>query len=133
MHMNNHHHLVARKDIYNRSDNAILTANIRSLYVLWQEYASGIGGKKTAKDFTLAEKKEGKSKCTYSCCKIAWGKIQELIFPGHTANVAINRFTRHTELGLRSPASSIQFGRIGKNREIAASSSKAQHSSSLAY
>lgn len=77
-----------REDVYNRRHNAILTANIRSLYVLWQEYEFGIGGKKAAKDFTRAER--GKCKFTYGRRKIAWDKIRDLICAGHTADVAID-------------------------------------------
>jgi hypothetical protein len=75
---------------------ATLSPTPRSLYMLWQEYTTGIGGRKPARQFTSAER--GLVKHKYSHRKYFWDVIDKLILRGFTAQVAIdgvyNRYGR---------------------------------------
>jgi hypothetical protein len=61
----------------------------RSLILLWQEWQTGIGGRKPAKDFTPSER--GAVKFNFSRRKCVWDTIDRLIRsrPGYTAASAI--------------------------------------------
>ena len=69
-------------------DNATLSPTPRNLYLLWQEYQHGIGGRKAAKLFTPQER--GRVKFKYSRRKVVWDCISTLVRSGMTANVAID-------------------------------------------
>ena len=68
---------------------ATLSRCPRNLYVLWQEYEFGLGGRKPARQFTSAER--GRVKFKYSRRKIIWGAIDRMVRGGATAQVAIDR------------------------------------------
>lgn len=61
----------------------------RDLYVLWQEYQHGIGGRKAARLFTPSER--GRVKFKYSRRKIIWGAIDRMVRGGDIAQVACDR------------------------------------------
>ena len=60
----------------------------RDLFVLWQEYEFGVGGRKAAKLFTRVEK--GKVKFMYCRRKIIWECICKLVRSGHSSDSAID-------------------------------------------
>jgi hypothetical protein len=68
---------------------ATLSANPRSLHVLWQEYERGIGGRRAARLFTRDER--GRVKHKYHRRKMVWDLISILVRGGLTAQVAIDR------------------------------------------
>ena len=68
---------------------ADLSPTPRTLYVLWQEYQVGIGGRKAARLFTREER--GKVKHKYHRRKVVWDLISRLIRAGLTAQVACDR------------------------------------------
>jgi hypothetical protein len=68
---------------------ATLSPLQRSLFVLWQEYEFGIGGRKAAKDFTAVER--GRVKYTYHRRKVVWDAVAELVRAGWQANVACDK------------------------------------------
>ena len=68
---------------------ATLSPTPRCLYVLWQEYTQGIGGRKAARLFTPQER--GQVKHRYTRRKVVWDTIDRLVRQGLTANVAIDR------------------------------------------
>ena len=78
-----HHnqHLSPQRQNANVNSNATLVPNVPYLQQLWQEYISGLGGRKAAKDFTAYER--GQCKCKYSRRKIFWDVV--------VANVRANR------------------------------------------
>jgi len=82
---------------------ATLCENPKSLYILWQEYQFGIGGRKAAKDFTAEER--GAHKVTYSKRKIIWDKISTMVRASYTSDMAIEKI--YTVYGLRTPVSKI--------------------------
>ena len=61
----------------------------RSLYVLWQEYQFGIGGRKPARLFNSAER--GKVKFNYCLRKHFWTLMEKMIRNGYTFNTAIDK------------------------------------------
>mmetsp|Transcript_1837 Transcript_1837/g.5364 ORF Transcript_1837/g.5364 Transcript_1837/m.5364 type:complete len:128 (-) Transcript_1837:56-439(-) len=61
----------------------------RNLYVLWQEYEFGVGGRNPARLFTSVER--GRVKFKYSRRKIIWGGIDRMVRGGATAQVAIDK------------------------------------------
>jgi hypothetical protein len=65
-----------------------LMPNPRDLFVLWQEYEVGVGGRKAAKLFTRVEK--GQVKFKYCRRKIVWDCIHRLVRSGHTSDNAID-------------------------------------------
>ena len=67
---------------------ATLSKNQRDLYVLWQEYEEGLGGRKAAKDFTARER--GQVKAMYHRQKVVWDAVPMLVWAGHTAHVAVD-------------------------------------------
>ncbi len=68
---------------------ATLSANPRSLHVLWEEYEQGIGGRRAARLFTRDER--GRVKHKYHRRKMVWDLISILVRGGLTAQVAIDR------------------------------------------
>jgi hypothetical protein len=70
-----------------------LSQHPRNLYVLWQEWEFGIGGRKAARLFTAAER--GRAKHTYTRRKAAWDAIAYQVRAGHTAERAIDRLYGH--------------------------------------
>ena len=68
---------------------AELSPTPRTLYILWQEYQEGIGGRKPARLFTREER--GKVKHKYCRRKLVWDRVSLLINAGHTAQVACDR------------------------------------------
>ena len=72
---------------------ANLTQHPRSLYILWQEWELGIGGRKAARLFTAKER--GRVKCTFTRRKAAWDAIENLVRSGLTADRAIDRLYDH--------------------------------------
>ena len=65
-----------------------LLPNPRDLFVLWQEYEVGVGGRKAAKLFTRVEK--GKVMFKYCRRKIVWECIHRLVRSGHSSDSAID-------------------------------------------
>lgn len=61
----------------------------KTLYVLWQEYELGIGGRKPARLFNASER--GKVKYNYSLRKVFWNLCDRLIRRGHTSSTAIDK------------------------------------------
>jgi hypothetical protein len=68
---------------------ATLSPTPRCLYVLWQEYQYGIGGRKAARLFTPQERGQAKQK--FSRRKVVWDTVDRLVRGGILANVAIDR------------------------------------------
>jgi hypothetical protein len=75
--------------VANNNNNATLSPTPRSLLDLWNEWTTGIGGRKAAKNFTAQER--GKCKYKYTRRKRAWDIMRTLICSGHTASTAIDR------------------------------------------
>jgi hypothetical protein len=78
-------------EIDNAGDNYVstLSPTLRTLYILWQEYEFGIGGRKPARVFTPAER--GKVKYSYHRRKVVWDVIASLVRAGDTVQVVIDR------------------------------------------
>lgn len=68
---------------------ATLSPTPRTLFVLWEEYQHGVGGRKAARLFTPQER--GQVKFKYSRRKVVWDVIAQLIRSGLHSNVAIDR------------------------------------------
>lgn len=68
---------------------ATLSPNPKNLFILWQEYEIGLGGRKAAKLFTREER--GRVKHKYSRRKVVWDCISNLVRAGLTAHLAIDR------------------------------------------
>lgn len=68
---------------------ADLSPHPRTLYLMWQEWEFGIGGRKAARLFTVEER--GRVKYLYSRRKIVWDAISSQVASGHTADRAIER------------------------------------------
>ena len=68
---------------------ATLSKCPKSLFVLWQEFEFGIGGRKPAKLFSTAER--GKVRYSYSLRKHFWTLMQNMIRNGYTFNSAIDK------------------------------------------
>jgi hypothetical protein len=68
---------------------AVLSPNPRTLYLLWEEYQHGIGGRKAARLFSAPER--GRVKHKYHCRKVVWTLVSALVRSGLTANVALDR------------------------------------------
>jgi hypothetical protein len=68
---------------------ATLSRNPRTLFVLWQEYMEGIGGRKAARLFTAHER--GRVKYNYHRRKVAWEAIATMVRAGNNADVAIDK------------------------------------------
>jgi hypothetical protein len=68
---------------------ATLSPTPRTLYLLWEEYEHGIGGRKAARLFSREER--GRVKHKYHRSKVIWHCIAALVRAGFTAQVAIDR------------------------------------------
>jgi hypothetical protein len=68
---------------------AILSPTPRTLYLLWDEYMHGIGGRKAARLFSREDR--GSVKHKYHRRKVVWDCIAALVRAGFTAEVAIDR------------------------------------------
>jgi hypothetical protein len=66
-----------------------LSPNPRSLYLLWEEYDNGIGGRKAARLFSREER--GKVKNKFHRRQVVWDCVAMLVRAGLTAHVAIDR------------------------------------------
>ena len=60
-----------------------------SLFILWQEYEFGVGGRKPAKNFNAQER--GRVKFNYCLRKHFWDLMNSMIRHGYTFNVAIDK------------------------------------------
>ena len=65
----------------------------RTLYDLWVEYQTGIGGRKAARDFTARER--GADKYRFYRRKHVWDIITNLVNAGVQARVAVDRIYSH--------------------------------------
>jgi hypothetical protein len=68
---------------------ATLSPTPRTLYLIWDEYQQGIGGRKAARLFSREER--GRVKHKYHRRKVIWDCIGALVRAGFTAQVAIDR------------------------------------------
>lgn len=66
-----------------------LCRNPKSLYVLWQEWEFGVGGRKAAKLFSSRER--GRVKYQYSLRKHFWDLCLDMIRRGYTSDTAIDK------------------------------------------
>ena len=66
-----------------------LMKNPKSLYVLWQEYEFGIGGRKPARQFSSKER--GGVKFCYSLRNHYWKLVDKMILRGYTHTAAIDK------------------------------------------
>jgi hypothetical protein len=80
-----------------------LSPTPRTLYVLWQEYEYGVGGRKAARLFTTVER--GKVKYTYHRRKVVWDVIAMRIRAGDTSQIAVD--TIYEVYGVNSTVSRI--------------------------
>jgi hypothetical protein len=71
------------------NNNATLSPTPRSLFELWNEWNTGIGGRKAAIHFTPQER--GACKHKFTRRKRAWDIIRTMINKGHSAQTAIDR------------------------------------------
>ena len=88
---NQHQHnqqLPVQQQAANVHTNATLHPGPRTLQMLWQEYTTGIGGRKPAKDFTSQER--GQCKSRYSRRKIVWDLIATQVRAGRLATDVID-------------------------------------------
>ena len=67
---------------------AFLVNRPKSLYVLWQEWESGLNGNKPARLYTAEE--QGRDRQKYSRRKVIWDKILEFIRMGYDHMTAID-------------------------------------------
>jgi hypothetical protein len=68
---------------------AELSPTPRTLYILWQEYQDGLGGRKAAHLFSREER--GRVKHKYHRRKVVWDLVSRLVRAGLTAQVACDR------------------------------------------
>ena len=68
-----------------------LSPNPNNLFILWQEYEHGIGGRKAARYFTREERGHKKVKYTYCNRKKVWDLVDKMIRSGYTADSAIDK------------------------------------------
>jgi hypothetical protein len=66
-----------------------LSPNPRSLYLLWDEYENGIGGRNAARLFSREEREKVKDK--FHQQKVVWDCVATLVRTGLTAQVALDR------------------------------------------
>lgn len=66
-----------------------LMSRPRCLYTLWDEYESGMDGRKPARLLTSSER--GKCKKVYSFRNRFWSTVNKMIRRGNTSRVAIDR------------------------------------------
>ena len=61
----------------------------RDLYMLWDEYESGLNGNKAAKEFTYNER--GACRKVYSFRKKFWSTVERMIMRNHSSRTAIDK------------------------------------------
>jgi hypothetical protein len=88
-----------------RQQPAELSKAPKTLFDLWVEYQTGIGGLKAAKDFTPAER--GRCKKTYCRRKSAWDTMDRLIRIRPNFSIADAIDAIHSAYGRRLPVSAI--------------------------
>ena len=66
-----------------------LTTCPRSLFVIWQEYEFGVGGRKAAKTFSARER--GRVKFKYSLRNYFWSLMKQMILQGYSHTSAIDK------------------------------------------
>ena len=81
--------VVQRQNAQPTTHAATLMPYPKSLYVLWEKWQNGIGGRKAAKLFTREER--GRCKHKFHRRKVLWDKVSELVRGGLTSDVAIDR------------------------------------------
>jgi len=91
---------------------ADLSPTPRTLYILWDEYQNGIGGRKAARLFTAQER--GRVKYKYSKRKVVWDMISARIRAGDTAQVACDRI--YAAYGQATPLTTI-INRMKRDRQ----------------
>ena len=79
--------------VNNYGGGGTLSPTPRTLYDLWVEYQTGIGGRKPARDFTAQER--GLDKYRYYRRKHVWDIVVNLVNAGVQARVAIDRIYNH--------------------------------------
>jgi hypothetical protein len=72
---------------------ATLSPLPRTLYDLWVEYTTGIGGRKAARDFTSFER--GRNKYRFYRRKHVWDIVSNLVNAGVNSRVAVDRIYNH--------------------------------------
>ena len=94
----------------------------KSLYVLWQEYKFGLGGRKPVKLFD--SKDRGKVKFKYCMRKHFWDLITKMIQHGYSHNSAIDKvYTVHS--GSVTNILTVDFCAVGtKNTPFCCQNSK---------
>jgi Transcriptional activator of glycolytic enzymes len=68
---------------------AMLSANPRSLILVWEEWTHGLNGNKPASQFTSQQRGQNKHKFCWR--KVFWDLVSNLVQAGVDSNVAINR------------------------------------------
>ena len=68
---------------------AKLVRNPKSLYILWNEYEFGIGGRRPAKSFSKEER--GMDRFNYYKRNIFWSLVVEMVQRGRSANKSIDK------------------------------------------
>jgi hypothetical protein len=68
---------------------ATLSRTPRTLYLLWNEYEQGVGGRKAARLFPREER--GRAKHKYHRRKVVWDYIAALVRADFSSQVAIDR------------------------------------------
>jgi hypothetical protein len=79
--------------VNNYGGGGTLSPTPRTLYDLWVEYQTGIGGRKPARDFTAQER--GRDKHRFYRRKHVWDIVVNLVNAGVQARVAIDRIYIH--------------------------------------
>jgi hypothetical protein len=69
--------------------NSVLSRNPPCLYSLWDEYESGLGGNRPAKQFNRRER--GAHRSVYSFRNRLWKMVEEMIRRGHSSRTAIEK------------------------------------------
>ena len=73
--------------------NVTLSPLPRTLYDLWVEYTTGIGGRKAARDFSTIER--GRDKYRFYRRKHVWDIVSNLVNAGVNSRVAVDRIYNH--------------------------------------
>jgi Transcriptional activator of glycolytic enzymes len=71
---------------------ATLSTFPKDLWVLWEEYTTGLQGRKAARCFTSRER--GRVRYKYHHRKVVWDKIAEMVRQGLSYHVAIDEIYR---------------------------------------
>jgi Transcriptional activator of glycolytic enzymes len=93
---------------------AILLPNPRSLYLIWEEWTTGLNGNKPASQNTREER--GENKCKFCRRKILWDAIGNLVCAGLDLHVAIDRI--HAVYGANQSYNMDRIKEDKKNRVV---------------